>query len=167
MTTRSNSTGHLIAIAAVVIGVPGSLVAWNQLTEELGSDSVPATTNSGGADGSATGGGTDTGGTGTGASDDTGGTDTGGGTDAGAGDATGLSGCVIEVDHIGAEIRSSPTHSALFVASVPSGAYEPTDTTISSWAGADERWYELNVDGKTGWLAVNPIIVKSQSTDCP
>lgn len=79
----------------------------------------------------------------------------------------GLDGCEIHVDHIGAQIRSEPSHSSATLGSVPSGIYTPLDTALSNWAGMDERWYRLDVDGRVGWLVATPIFVVSQSGTCP
>lgn len=78
-----------------------------------------------------------------------------------------LATCVLEIDHIGADIKSEPDHGSLVLTSVPSGSYSPLATTVEDWAGRDERWFQIDVEGRIGWIVDNPILISSKSTDCP
>lgn len=148
----SSSVGHWIAIAGVLVAVPSALVAWQALTDESATPpAVPVITTEGGPAGPTSESRvpeTDQSGT-------------------PSGDSFDVAGCVITVDHIGAQIHSEPNHAARVLASVPDGDYRPSAATESDWAGLTEIWYQLTVDGRTGWLPYSTITVRSVSSDCP
>lgn len=159
--SQNGSIGHVLAVGALVIAVPGALLAWDQLS---GANSSEEASPSGPGEGA--GGATPT------PSAEPPPPEQGTESSVSVEDHTsltpvGMAGCEIFVDHIGAQIRAEPDHSSLSLASVPSGTYEPLGTTVSNWAGQDQRWFQLDVGGRIGWLVSDPIFITSQSAGCP
>ena len=157
---QNSSIGHWIAVAGVLVAVPGALVAWQALTNEGSIPDIPVIASG---------------------SDDGGSDDAsqpaidleesrvpdGNGEGASSGGSFDVSNCVITVEHIGAQIHSEPDHAARVLSSVPDGDYRPSAATESDWAGRTELWYQLTVDGRTGWLPYSTITVRSVSSGCP
>ena len=75
-------------------------------------------------------------------------------------------GCVIEVTHFAAEIKAEPDHASQTLSGVPEGTYTPIDTTVAEWAGRPEQWFQIDVEGRIGWIVDEPILL-SKSADCP
>lgn len=167
----NSSIGHWIAIAGVLVAVPSALVAWQSLGNDGSIPDLPGI-----AAGSDHDGFSNADDAGTTESSDNGEAaadlgesripeDNGSGTP--SGESLDVSNCVITVDHIGAQIHSEPDHAARTLSSVPDGDYRPSAATESDWAGRTELWYQLTVDGRTGWLPYSSITVRSVSSGCP
>ena len=75
-------------------------------------------------------------------------------------------GCVIEVTHFAADIKAEPDHSSQTLSGVPEGTYTPIDSTVADWAGRPEQWFQIEVEGRVGWIVDEPILL-SKSADCP
>ena len=81
-------------------------------------------------------------------------------------DATTPPGCFIDVTHFAAEIKEEPDHRSRTLSSVPEGRYVPIGVTETDFAGRTEQWFQIEVDGRTGWIFDEPILL-SKSPDCP
>jgi hypothetical protein len=77
------------------------------------------------------------------------------------------SGCILTITNPFARINEEPRHDSVEAGDVPPGEYVPSDSTISNWAGKDERWFEITAEGRTGWIVDNGILIESKSADCP
>jgi hypothetical protein len=75
-------------------------------------------------------------------------------------------GCVIRVDHIGARISEKPSHDARELASVPAGEYPTFGFTVANWAGRNEGWFLIKVNGRQGWIVDNGILITDKSSAC-
>lgn len=153
-----SSTGNWIAVVGLMLAVPGALLAWSQLSSADEDAATPRTSLSTTApipndD-------TDR------ANDDSGTSSTS--TNSGSGgNGFDVSNCEITVDHIGAQIHDEPNHAARVLVSVPSGDYSPLAATEATWAGRVELWYQLDVNGRVGWLVDDTILVTAKSGGCP
>lgn len=76
-------------------------------------------------------------------------------------------GCVIRVDHIGAEILAEPRRMARRLASVRTDDYRVLELATSQFAGREEGWFLIEVDGRRGWIADDGIVITRKSADCP
>ncbi|MEW6471352.1 MAG: hypothetical protein AB1679_03690 [Actinomycetota bacterium] len=79
---------------------------------------------------------------------------------------TRTTGCVIRVDHIGARISEKPSHDARELASVPAGEYPTFGFTVANWAGRNEGWFLIKVNGRQGWIVDNGILITDKSSAC-
>jgi hypothetical protein len=77
-----------------------------------------------------------------------------------------VAGCVLTITFPFAELYQEPRHDATRVGDVPEGQYPSSNSTISNWAGKDERWFEITASGRTGWIVDDGIQVDSKSADC-
>lgn len=75
-------------------------------------------------------------------------------------------GCSVDVTFPFAEIRDEADHGSLVVSAVPEGTYAVSESTVASWGGRDERWFRLEVDGRTGWILDDPMLL-TKSGACP
>ena len=75
-------------------------------------------------------------------------------------------GCVIEIKHFAAELKEEPTHRSRTISSVPETTYIPRDIAQTEFAGRDEQWFQIEVDGRVGWIWDDPIIL-TKNSDCP
>ena len=81
-------------------------------------------------------------------------------------DTTTPPGCFVDVTHFAAEIKEEPDHRSRTLSSVPEGRYFPIGVTETVFAGRTEQWFQIEVDGRTGWIVDEPILL-SKSSDCP
>lgn len=75
-------------------------------------------------------------------------------------------GCTINVTHLAAELKREPDHTSQTLSSVPERTYAPTAVTITEFAGRDEQWFQIEVDGRVGWTVDDPILL-TKSSECP
>jgi hypothetical protein len=75
-------------------------------------------------------------------------------------------GCTIDVTHFAAELKRDPDRTSQTLSSVPEQTYAPTGVTITEFAGRDEQWFQIEVDGRVGWTVDDPILL-TKSSECP
>lgn len=146
-------SGSFWAAVAALVGIPGALVALVQLgAVELSptaaaddrSATAPApTAPSGGAGGG-------------GLTTTTGAPETTSGGDPGA--------CVITITHFGADLKAEPDHTSRTVSGIDERPYTVLDSAISTFAGVDEQWFQIEVDGRVGWVVDLPILLEKSSS---
>lgn len=73
--------------------------------------------------------------------------------------------CVIDVTFPMASLNEEPSHRSRVLSQVPQGAYSPTSVDLVEWAGREEQWFQIEVDGRVGWILDDPIIL-TKSTAC-
>lgn len=78
-----------------------------------------------------------------------------------------LSDCVVTVTHDFANFSDRPSHDARVLGGVEKGEYRVLDYRLASWAGREEMWYQIQHNGKPGWIEDSPIIIGSKTASCP
>ena len=74
--------------------------------------------------------------------------------------------CVITVTNPLVPLHEEPENFSQEIMTVPVGDYTVTDTANTDFAGKTERWLAITVEGRTGWIQDNTIIVASKSAAC-
>lgn len=74
--------------------------------------------------------------------------------------------CVITISNPLAPLHEEPENFSQEIMNVPVGDYTVTNTTNTDFAGQSERWLEITVQDRTGWVQDNTIIVASKSAAC-
>lgn len=155
LTVAGNKVANWIGGVSLVIGIPSALVAWSELRDN-GDDPTSSTTRELAVP-------SDLGGDSGGSGEEATPPNTGGSPDA----QFDINNCQIKVDHIGAEIKEEPDHASRTLSSVPAETYTPLAAAEADWAGRTELWFQLDVEGRIGWLADSTIIVVDKSAGCP
>jgi len=90
-------------------------------------------------------------------------------TPGGGGSTTGvtLTGCVLTIRNPLVSMRANPDWSSAETGKVPPGQYEAPTSKVVSFAGQDQRWFEVTAEGRTGWIPYDTILVESKSAECP
>lgn len=70
------------------------------------------------------------------------------------------SNCRVYVDHAQAKIQEKPGTFEMDVARVPKGWYKVIQSKIITFAGRKQRWLQINVGNKTGWIQATTMLIK-------
>jgi hypothetical protein len=76
-------------------------------------------------------------------------------------------GCRLTIVNPLVSMNETPEHQGQQSAKVPPGTYDALDTTITEFAGRDERWFKIEVESRQGWIPDDTILIDSKSADCP
>lgn len=76
-------------------------------------------------------------------------------------------GCRVQISNPFASIRESPRPTSQEIVRVPAGEYEVLDIAITSFAGTDQRWFQIDVPPRTGWIQDTTIFVSGKTAGCP
>ena len=76
-------------------------------------------------------------------------------------------GCVITISNPLVSMYEKPDMFSLEVGRVPVGDYSPTQTTVVEFAGKQQRWFQITVAAKSGWVLDDTILIATKSADCP
>lgn len=75
--------------------------------------------------------------------------------------------CVLTIENPFVELKREPRHDGLTLGRVPPGQYRHLDYREVDWAGRMEGWFQIDAEGRTGWIVYNTITVKSKTPSCP
>ena len=84
----------------------------------------------------------------------------------GGGTAT-ASGCTLTIVDPFAQIDATPGSPQASGEHVPHGTYRVITSKALSFGGSSNRWYEISVDGKQGWIEDDGVQIASKSSACP
>jgi hypothetical protein len=80
---------------------------------------------------------------------------------------TGLTGCFLTFKYGNfASVYDSPSPSAATIGTVPSGTYESAARDLVNWGGKGDWWYEISVNGSSGWVENDGVQISSVSSAC-
>ena len=77
-------------------------------------------------------------------------------------------GCRVRVTHAGAILHEAPSHLAveLPIGDLSGRTYDVIDTRLVNWAGKQERWYRIRVDGHVGWTVGRQMLLTATGPEC-
>lgn len=74
--------------------------------------------------------------------------------------------CVFTISDASITLMSEPSVSAERLIQVYSGEYTRLDKQVFETQSGEECWYEINVDGQTGWIQDDPSTLINKSGAC-
>lgn len=74
--------------------------------------------------------------------------------------------CQLTISNPFATIRSEPEQGSLEAGRVPPGTYVVSDTAVTPFAGIDQRWYQIDAGGQTGWIQDNVVLIEGKGGSC-
>jgi hypothetical protein len=77
------------------------------------------------------------------------------------------SGCAVTVSNPLATLHLEPDVFSQELMRVPPGVYAPSSIRQVTFVGEDQRWLEITVSGRTGWIQDNTFNIASRTADCP
>ena len=78
-----------------------------------------------------------------------------------------LTDCVLTITFPFVSLYESPGLDSAEIAHVPEGSYATRATTVVQFAGQDQRWFQISVDGRVGWVMYETIQIAGKSAGCP
>ena len=75
--------------------------------------------------------------------------------------------CVITISNPLVTMYEKPDLFSLEVGRVPVGDYSPSDTIVVDFAGKQQRYFQISVEGKIGWVLDHTILIARKSAACP
>lgn len=79
---------------------------------------------------------------------------------------SGPAGCQVTVSNPFLTLSDKPSHDSTQSVKVPPGTYAVQSTTTTRFAGVDERWYQITVGSRQGWILDNPVFIDAKSDAC-
>ena len=74
--------------------------------------------------------------------------------------------CYVTIENPLVALKEEPVSFSNDIMRVPSGDHAVTATTIVSFAGNDDRWMKVSVNGQAGWIRDSIILVAAKSPAC-
>jgi hypothetical protein len=79
-----------------------------------------------------------------------------------------LSGCVLTIQNPLVRLHEEPDPFSLDVGPAPRDTYVPIDTRVVEFVpGSPARWFQIEAQGRTGWVEDDGIQIASKSDECP
>lgn len=75
--------------------------------------------------------------------------------------------CTVTVANPLVMLRETPEPFGQEFVKVAAGTYKVSDITNTSWAGAQQRWFKIDVGTRTGWIRDDSFNIDSRSDSCP
>lgn len=75
--------------------------------------------------------------------------------------------CVITISNPLVSMYEKADLFSLELGRVPVDNYSPSDTVVVDFAGKQERWFQISVEGKMGWVLDDTILIARKSAACP
>lgn len=76
-------------------------------------------------------------------------------------------GCVVTIANPLVALLSEPSRLSQQLLRVPPGEYSTSSYQVVQFAGKDQGWFEIEADGRTGWIADDVFTVDSKTAACP
>jgi hypothetical protein len=80
---------------------------------------------------------------------------------------TAVVGCVLTISNPLATIHTEPDTFSQEVSRVPAGDYVPSRWQEVQFGQQTQLWFEISVNGRTGWIRSSTFDIESKSSDCP
>ncbi len=75
--------------------------------------------------------------------------------------------CVLTISNPLVSMYDKPDLFSLELGRVPVGDYSPSDTVVADFAGKQQRYFQIDVEGKVGWVLDDTILIAEKSAACP
>lgn len=75
--------------------------------------------------------------------------------------------CVLTISNPLVSLYEKADLFSLELGRVPVGDYSPSDTVVVDFAGKQQRYFQISVEGKIGWILDDTILVARKSAACP
>ncbi|OBC08950.1 hypothetical protein A5784_06095 [Mycobacterium sp. 852013-50091_SCH5140682] len=75
--------------------------------------------------------------------------------------------CAVTVANPLLTLRETPDPFGQESVKVAAGTYKVSDIADTSWAGAPQRWFKIDVGTRSGWIRDDSFSIDSRSDSCP
>ncbi|ORA38747.1 hypothetical protein [Mycobacterium aquaticum] len=75
--------------------------------------------------------------------------------------------CAVTVANPLVMLRETPEPFGQESVKVAAGTYKVSDIADTSWAGAPQRWFRIDVGTRSGWIRDDSFSIDSRSDSCP
>ncbi len=78
-----------------------------------------------------------------------------------------VEGCVVTISNQLAPLKREPGMFSQDVMEIPSGKYSANDYATTEHAGSTTGWFQIRIEGRTGWVADDTWHIADKTSECP
>jgi hypothetical protein len=74
--------------------------------------------------------------------------------------------CILTITNPFASLKQTPSHTGLHLLNVTPGEYRSMANQVVTFAGRQERWFQIQSEGHVGWIVDDGIQISSKTSLC-